>query len=89
MCISGFQIDKDGRSDLDPSMITTKRMDFLRCTPGSIYEPAIGDDVPTQNMQSDEVKCFGDPAEEDALIWARRGGTSFAQGHNASVSDME
>lgn len=82
---AGFQIQKHQRSDLVPSVITCKRIDFLRLEPGSVFKPAIGDDILMHKMEPDEVKCMGDPGEEDALLWARWGGASFEMNQNSQI----
>jgi hypothetical protein len=43
--ISAYQIVKNKRDDLKPSMVAGKKIDFFRHEPGSVYKPAIGDDV--------------------------------------------
>ena len=43
--ISAYEIGEAGRDDLTPSVITTKKLDFLRLVPGSIYKPAVMDDI--------------------------------------------
>ncbi|CAK0895020.1 unnamed protein product [Prorocentrum cordatum] len=75
--ISAYQIDKHGRSDLKPSVVTSKRIDFFRLEPGSLFKPAIADDTVMSKWGTDDVKAFHDPAEEDALLWARWGGAQF------------
>ena len=75
--ISAFQIDKHKRTDLRPSVITAKKVDFYRLEPGSKFKPAIGDDMALYKLEPDEYKAMGDPGEEDALLWARWGGASF------------
>ena len=42
--------------------------------------PAVGDDIDMSSMDWPTAKAFGDPSESDALLWARWGGSSFAQG---------
>ena len=83
--ISGHNIKKASRSDLAPCVITCKRIDHLRLEPGSKFKPAIADDIPVHRMDPDEIKAFGDPAEEDALLWARWGGASFEQNQNRQM----
>jgi hypothetical protein len=78
-CISAYQIDHHARPDLSPSVVTARKIDFFRLEPGSKFKPAIADDIIMSKMGSDEAKAFGDPAEEDALLWARWGGASFEQ----------
>ena len=75
--ISAYQIDKHGRVDLVPSIVTGKKVDFFRLEPGSIFKPAIMDDLILPKLAQDEYKAMGDPSEEDALLWARWGGTSM------------
>ncbi|CAK0791736.1 unnamed protein product, partial [Prorocentrum cordatum] len=74
-----YQIEKHRRADLRPSAITAKKIDFLRLEPGAIIKPAIADDAALAKWDPDEIKAFPDPAEEDALLWARWGGASFEQ----------
>ena len=45
LAISAYQIDKHGRSDLKPGVVTAKRIDFFRLEPGRIFKPAIADDA--------------------------------------------
>ena len=77
--ISAYHIDKDGRKDLRPSELTAKKIVFFRLGPGSKYKPAVGDDIVISKMGIEDFKAFGDPKEEDALLWARWGGSSFEQ----------
>eukprot|EP00959_Pyramimonas_sp_CCMP1952_P125021 2613405-Pyramimonas_sp.AAC.1 len=65
--ISAYQIDKRDRADLRPSIVTTKKIDFLRLEPGAVFKPAIADDTVLAKWSPDEIKAFLDPAEEDAL----------------------
>eukprot|EP00973_Karenia_brevis_P051733 7186582-Karenia_brevis.AAC.1 len=60
-------------------------MDALRLEPGSKFKPVVGDDVPTFKMEADEVKAFGDPAEEDAWLWARWNGVTFEQNQSRQL----
>ena len=76
MAVSGYQIRKHDRNDLRPSVVTYKKVDFLRLEPGSKFKPAIGDDIQMVRMDPDELKAIGDPMEEDCLVWARWGGAS-------------
>eukprot|EP00959_Pyramimonas_sp_CCMP1952_P133227 2785301-Pyramimonas_sp.AAC.1 len=43
--ISAYQIEKHLRSDLRPSVIAAKKIDFLRLEPGAMFKPAIADDA--------------------------------------------
>ncbi|CAK0868714.1 unnamed protein product [Prorocentrum cordatum] len=79
LAISACQIDECGRADLRPSVAATKKIDFLRLEPGTVFKPAIVDDTAPPKWASDAIKAFLDPAEEDALLWARWGGASFEQ----------
>ncbi len=63
-----------------PSVVTTKKIDFLRLEPGNKKKPAIGDDIFLSKLDPDELKAFADPGEEDALMWARWGATQMAMG---------
>ncbi|CAK0837032.1 unnamed protein product, partial [Prorocentrum cordatum] len=74
--ISAYRIDENSRADLRPSVVTTKKIDFLRLEPGTAFKPDIADDTAHTKWAPDEIKAFLDPAEEDALLW---GGTSFEQ----------
>ena len=60
-------------------MLTAKKIDFFRLEPGSKYKPAVGDNIVLAKMGIEDFKAFGDPKEEDALLWARWGGSSFEQ----------
>ena len=77
--VAAYHIDNDDRKDLRPSVLTANKMDFFRLEPGSKYEPAIGDDVVISKMGPEDFKAFGDPKEEDALLWAKWVGSSFEQ----------
>ncbi|CAK0808384.1 unnamed protein product [Prorocentrum cordatum] len=83
--ISACQIDKNNRTDLRPSVVTTKKVDFLRLEPGIVYKPAIADGTALAKWAPDEIKAFLDPAEEDALLWARWGGASFEQDQSRQI----
>ncbi|CAK0808270.1 unnamed protein product [Prorocentrum cordatum] len=83
--ISAYQIDKHDRVDLRPSVVTTKKVDFFRLEPGTVFKPAIADDTVLTKWAPDEIKAFLDPAEEDALLWARWGGASFAQNQSRQI----
>ena len=85
MTISGHQIEKHGRTDLVPSVITCKKIDALRLEPGSKFKPAICDDIPTAKMEADELKAVGDPGEEDAWLWARWNGVSLEQNQHREL----
>ncbi|CAK0843828.1 unnamed protein product, partial [Prorocentrum cordatum] len=43
--ISAYQVDKNNRTDLRPSVATTKKIDSLRLEPGTACKPAIADDA--------------------------------------------
>ena len=83
--VSRHHIDAQERSDLRPGVVTAKKMDFFRLEPGSIFKPAVADDICMSKLDPDEVKTFGDPGEEDALLWARWGGSSFQQNQSRQV----
>ncbi|CAK0882404.1 unnamed protein product [Prorocentrum cordatum] len=83
--ISAYQVDKRDRADLRPSIATTKKIDFLRLEPGAVFKPAIADDTALAKWPPDEIKAFLDPAEEDALLWARWGGASFEQNQSRQI----
>ena len=61
--VSGFNSKKDARNDLRPSIVTTKKLDFLRHEPGSKYKPMCADDAVLHTWGTDELKCTGDPSE--------------------------
>ena len=48
--ISAYQIRKHGRHDLTPAIVTAKKLDFFRLEPGSIFKPAIADDILLNRM---------------------------------------
>jgi hypothetical protein len=73
-CLSDL---KEQRGDLKPSMVAGKKIDFFRHEPGSVYKPAIGDDVVISKLEPDVCKAMSDPGEEDALCWARYSASSF------------
>jgi hypothetical protein len=84
--ISGHQIELTHSYDFAiPSVITFKKLDFLRLEPGSKLKPAIGDDIAIHKLETDEVKATGDPKEEDALLWARWGGVQFEQNQSRQL----
>ena len=60
-------------------LLLQKNLDFFRLEPGSIFKPAIADDTKLFKWAEDEMKVWHDPAEEDALVWARWGGAAFEQ----------
>ena len=64
---------------MQSSVITFKKLHFLRPELGRKTTPAIGDDIAVYKMEPDGIKCAGDPKEEDALLWARWGGVQFEQ----------
>lgn len=75
--VSEYHIKADGRDDLVPSVVTAKNMDFFRGEQNTKYKPPIGDDWQMKNMRVEDVKAFFYGAEEDALLWARWGGSGF------------
>ncbi|CAK0862811.1 unnamed protein product [Prorocentrum cordatum] len=79
MWIGKTRIDKNNRTDLRPSVVTTKKIDFWRLEPGTACKPAIADDAVLTKWAPDGIKAFLGPAEEGALLWARWGGASFEQ----------
>eukprot|EP00959_Pyramimonas_sp_CCMP1952_P300791 6292081-Pyramimonas_sp.AAC.1 len=84
--ISAYQIDKHDRVDLRPSVVTTKEVDFLRLEPGTVFKPAIAGDTVLAKWAPDEIKAFLDPAEEDALLWARQQGADNARGQTETYT---
>ena len=55
--VSGFQIEKHARSDLRPSVVTTKKLDFLRHEPGTVFKPMVADDTIVSKWGSDDFKA--------------------------------
>ena len=62
-----------------------RKIDFAPLEPGSKFKPAIGDDVRLTGMDTEDLKPFLDPSEEDALLWARWGGSSFEMNQSRQV----
>lgn len=83
--ISAYQIDKNSRADLRPSVVTTKKIDFLRLEPETVFKPAIADDTVLTKWAPDEIKAFLDPAGEDALLWARPQGADNARHRKETI----
>ena len=77
MTQSKYMIERDERDDLTPSIRTAKNLDFFRAEPGSVYKPDVFDDGLLQKQSPETFKAFHNPAEEDALVWARWGGSAF------------
>ena len=50
-----------------------------------LNKPAIFDDVPVHMMDANEIKVFGDHADEDALLCARWGGAAFVQNQKRQI----
>ena len=84
--ISGYHIRKQGRDDLKPSVVTANRIDFFRMEPGSKEKPTIADEILLNKMSSENLKALGIPSEEDALLWARWGGTQFHPNQSRQVN---
>jgi len=75
--MSAFAIDKHDRADLEPAIVTAKHLDFFRGEPGSKFKPAIFDDGLLNKQDVASSKAFHDPADPDALVWARYTASSF------------
>ena len=75
--VSKYLIERDNRTDLQPSFRTAKNLDFFRGEPGSVYKPDVFDDGILAKQTPDTLKFFHDPSEDDALVWARWGGSFF------------
>jgi len=78
LAVSGHQIATGHREDLIPSILCANRFDFFRLEPGTIFKPAIGDDINLRKVPPEDLKHASSPREEDALVWARWGGAQFA-----------
>ena len=75
--ISVFWIDAEGRKDLIPSLATAKYMDMFRGERNTVFRPCNFDDGKFFKVGSEMVKAFLYPAELDALLYARWGGSGF------------
>ena len=71
--------------DMIPSMVTAKNMDFFRGEPNTKFKPAGFDDGQLSRMKIEDVKAFVYPAEPDALMWARWGGSAFEMNMHRNV----
>ncbi|CAJ1377361.1 unnamed protein product [Effrenium voratum] len=77
---SKFEIDRDEREDLVPSIVTAKHLDFFKAEPITKYKPGVFDDGMLQKMDASFLKAFLNPSEEDATVWARYSSAQFDQG---------
>ena len=77
--ISHHWIDTDGRVDLIASIATAKYIDMFRGERNSVYKPCTFDDGKVFEMNACDLKPFLYPAELDALLFARWGGSGFDQ----------
>ncbi|CAE7830488.1 unnamed protein product [Symbiodinium necroappetens] len=77
---SKFEIDDADRSDLVPSIVTAKNLDFFKAEPLTRFKPGVFDDGMLQKMDSSFLKAFLNPSEEDATVWARYTSAQFDQG---------
>lgn len=73
---SAHQIKKHKRHDLKPSFSTAVNLDFFRLEPGSRFKPVCMDDIALNKMTPGDFKATINPMEDDALVWARWGGSS-------------
>ena len=80
----GFQVSifqlKEGGFDLgehEPSILTARYLDMFRGEPVTKIKPGIYDDGKFFELDAPEVKAFLYPAEPDATLWARYGGSHF------------
>ena len=82
--VSIFQLDAGGfdRAETPPSILTAKYLDMFRGEPVTKTKPGIFDDGKFKKLEPPEVKAFLYPAEPDATLWARYGGSHFE--HHAS-----
>ena len=78
----GFQlsihwINEEGRPDLVPSIATAKFIDMFRGERNTVFRPCTYDDGKFFKLGVEEIKAFMFPAEIDALLFARWGGSGF------------
>ena len=58
-----YEIDHDGRTDLTPSIVTAKHLDFFKAEPLTKYKPGVFDDGMLQKMDASFLKAFLNPSE--------------------------
>ena len=59
---SKFEIDDADRSDLIPSIVTAKNLDFFKAEPPTRFKPGVFDDGMLQKMDSSFLKAFLNPS---------------------------
>eukprot|EP00439_Symbiodinium_sp_Y106_P078380 s65_g17.t1 len=59
---SKFEIDDADRSDLVPSIVTAKSLDFFKAEPLTRFKPGVFDDGMLQKMDSSFLKAFLNPS---------------------------
>ena len=70
-------IAEEKRDDEQPAIATAKFIDMFRGERHTVFKPCIFDDGKFYQLGADLVKAFLYPAEVDALLWARWGGSGF------------
>ncbi|CAJ1383110.1 unnamed protein product [Effrenium voratum] len=60
---SKFEIDRDEREDLVPSIVTAKHLDFFKAEPITKYKPGVFDDGMLQKMDASFLKAFINPSD--------------------------
>ena len=58
---SRFEIEAAGRSDLVPSIVTAKHLDFFKAEPITKFKPGVFDDGLLQKMDASFLKAFLNP----------------------------
>ena len=58
-----YDIDHDGRTDLTPSIVTAKHLDFFKAEPLTKYKPGVFADGMLQKMDASFLKAFLNPSE--------------------------
>ena len=59
---SKFEIDSAARSDLVPSIVTAKHLDFFKAEPLTKFKPGVFDDGMLQKMDASFLKAFLNPS---------------------------
>ena len=59
---SRFEIDEAGRSDLVPSIVAAKHLDFFKAEPLTKFKPGVFDDALLEKMDASFLKAFLNPA---------------------------
>ena len=59
---SRYEISEAGRTDLTPSIVTAKHLDFFKAEPITKFKPGVFDDGMLQRMDSSFLKAFLNPA---------------------------